>query len=111
MITADWRDIENNVASKVYVKRFKYKETGIEKLQDALTFSLRRWFPKTRKSRTTSNLTPPESGELRRSTLGEASELLCSAQGETSEADRDAVEREDYWSVSGKFIDRHRALP
>ena len=37
--------------------------------------------------------------------------LLHSAQRETSEADRDAMEREDYWSMSEEFIDRHRALP
>ena len=52
-------------------------------------FSSRRWFFKTRRSRTTSNFTPPESRELRRgrvpSTLGEArrGETLCRVQWAT----------------------------
>ena len=49
-IIADWHDIA--------------KEVGIENCKKY--FSLRRWFPETRWSRTTANPTPPESREIRR---------------------------------------------
>ena len=78
-------------------------------------------FPKTRRSRTTLGLTPPESrvASTRRapSTLGEVRrDLLQCARGDplqeqrscrVSEADRDASEaRADFWSLSGEFIYR-----
>ena len=31
-VIADWPDIENEVASHVHVKRFKFEEVGIKKL-------------------------------------------------------------------------------
>ena len=35
LIIAHWHNIENHVASEVHVKRFKSKEVGIKKLQEA----------------------------------------------------------------------------
>ena len=64
-IIADWHNIDNNVTSEVHVKRFKSKEAGTNILQEILLFP-RRWFPERRRSRTTSNHTPPGSRELRR---------------------------------------------
>ena len=87
----------------------------------------RRWFPKTRRSRTASNFTPPESRELRRgrSTLhsgrGEGhpaqSARDSSLQEEGGDADftgcdRDAMEaREAFWSVTEECIHRHHVMP
>ena len=38
LIIADWRDMENHVASEVHVKRFNSKSVGIKTLQDAFVF-------------------------------------------------------------------------
>ena len=35
VITADWHEIENNIASEVHVKRFKSKVVRIKRLQEA----------------------------------------------------------------------------
>ena len=75
----DWHDTENNVASEVHVKRFKSKEVGISTIAGSIRISLRRWFSKTRTSRTTSNLAPPESRELRR---GESTLYFWEARGD-----------------------------
>ena len=122
LIIADWHDIENGVASGVHVKRFKSKEVRTNKLQEVSILPCADGrFPETRKSHTTSNLTPPESRELRRggapSTLGEASRdpLPCARRdfleeggdADISEADRDAVEtRCHFWSMTGAFMYR-----
>ena len=124
----DWHDIENNVASEVHVKRFKSKEVGIKKLHAAFGLSLRRRLPKTRRSRTTSNLTSPGGVEssARRGvpfTLDEArSDPLQSARNDSSqqeggvadffEAGCDALQaREDSWSMTGRLFYRHRVMP
>ena len=80
LIIADWHDIENHVASEVHVERFKSKELGMKKLQEVFGMSLRRWLPKMRRSRTTSNVTPRECRELRR---GRSTLLLSARQGVT----------------------------
>ena len=77
------------VAFWVHVTRFKSKEVGIMKLQDAFIFLC------SDGSRKSSNLTPPSS---RRRAQGVT---LCKEEdgvAEVSETDRDAVEaREDVW--------------
>ena len=91
LIIADRHDIENNVASEVPGNRFKFKEVGIKQIAGSIHMSLRRRSLKTRRSRTTSNSTPPESRELRRgwstSTLGEArgDRLLCARENSLQE--------------------------
>ena len=69
LIIADWHDTDNNVASEVHVKRSESNEVGINKVAGNVRHSFRRWFRKKRWSRTTSNLTPPESREIRRGGL------------------------------------------
>ena len=67
--------MENNVASEVHVKRFKSKEVGIKKLRKTLVFPSADGSLKTRRSRTTSNLTPQKVESFdagRASTSGEA---------------------------------------
>ena len=63
MIIADWHDIEDFVASEYHVNRFKSKKVGIKKLQDV---SSKINALETRRSRTTSNCSPPKSRMLRR---------------------------------------------
>ena len=109
LTTADWHDIENNLASEVHVKRFKSKEVGIKQLQKSIRMSLRRWLHKTTRSPTTSEYTSPE-------TLYKAqgSDSLQKERGvaDFSEADCDVVAaRGDFWSMSGEFTYRHHIVP
>ena len=57
LIIADWHDIEN-----------KKEVSWNQGTAGNIRLSLRRWFAKTRKSRTKSNSTPPGSREIRRGT-------------------------------------------
>ena len=128
LIIADWHDVENNVASEVPGNRFKFEEVGIKEIAGSIHMSLRRRSLKTRRSRTTSNSTPPESRELRRgwstSTMGEARrDLFAVRKGELFARrrrvcrlfrtdPRDAMEaRADFWSMSGGFFYCHFVMP
>ena len=98
-IIADWHNMENNVASEVHVKRWlKSNRSWIPEIAGTIHISLRKWFSKARKSRTTSNLTPPECPELRRGVkypplwARRGVTLLQSARG-------------DPWQEDGKHID------
>ena len=62
---AGWRDIENHVASEVDVKRFKNLRCRNQDIAESVHISLRKGSQR-RRSRTTSNLAPPQSQELRR---------------------------------------------
>ena len=73
-----------------------------------IRISLRRrfFFSKTRRSRTTSNLTPPESQSARDSCLQEEGGVA-----DFAEADLDAVEvKRDIWCMSGEFVYRHHVV-
>ena len=66
LIIADRHGIENCVASEVHVKKIQVQRSGSQEIAGSIRISLRSWLPKTRRSRRTSNLTPPESREIRR---------------------------------------------
>ena len=74
MIIADWHDLQNNVTSVGSRQEIQVQRSRNQEIAGSIRLSLRRWFSKTRRSRGPSNLTPPESRELRRgrvpSTLG-----------------------------------------
>ena len=59
LIIADRHDIRNNVASEVHFERFTPNK--LESKEGACVFFFRRQFTKTTRSRTTSNIAPPES--------------------------------------------------
>ena len=115
LIIADWHDLQNNVASEGSRQEIQVQRSRNQEIAGSIRLSLRRWFSKTRRSRGTSNLTPPESRELRRgrvpSTLGESLQSARSDSmqeevgvADSSEADRDAIEaRADFWSMSEEF--------
>ena len=65
LVIAGCHDIGNNVARSSRPKDSSQR-SWIQEIAENIGLSLRRWFPETRRSRTRSALTPPESRGLRR---------------------------------------------
>ena len=106
--------------SEVHVKRFKSKEVGSKKLQEAFLFSCadgslrqgchaqRQTLRHQRVERLDAGGVPSSLGEARRDTLQGARRDPSQEDGgvaDASEADRDPMEaREDVWSMSAEFF-------
>ena len=105
-------NIENNVASEVHVKRFKSKEVGIKKLQEAIVFPCTDRFLRQEghAQRRTSRHQRVESLDAERapSSLG----AVKGGVADFSEGDRDTMEAwRDFWKMFGEFVYRHRVMP
>ena len=107
-------------------QKFQVQSSWNQEIAGNISFSLRRWFSRTRKSRTTSNFAPPESREHRRGRtplhFGRRSGPLQSARSTTlhyeegvadfSEAPRDAVDERDISrECLQNLICRHHVKP